>query len=76
MSGGGTVHPHGLYSERSGRQIAAPTGTSVGDTVHPHRLFSQRGMAMDHRRYIAWFYSSTGVITWDVGVVTVVCGAV
>ena len=26
ISVGGAVHPHRLYSERGGRQIAAPTG--------------------------------------------------
>ena len=42
MSIGDTIHPHRLYSERGGRQIAAPTDTPVGDTIHPHGLFSGR----------------------------------
>ena len=42
MSGGGIVHPHGLYSGRGGRLIAAPTCTSVRDTNHPHGLYSER----------------------------------
>ena len=38
MSGGGATQPHRLYSERGGRQIAAPTDTPEGDTIHPHGL--------------------------------------
>ena len=39
---GGFFHPHRLYSERGGRQIAAPTDISVGGTVQPHGLYSGR----------------------------------
>ena len=39
---GGSIQPHRLYSERGGRQIAAPTDTPVGDTIHPHGFYSQR----------------------------------
>ena len=38
----GTIQPHRLYSKRGGRQIAAPTCTSVGNTIQPHRLYSER----------------------------------
>ena len=40
----GSVHPHRLYMQRGGRQIAAPTDTPACDTIHPHRLYSQRSM--------------------------------
>ena len=52
--------------QRGGRQIAAPTDTPVGDTIHPHKLYSLRCLAMNHRRYIAWFHSTTRVVfeTW------------
>ena len=61
-----SIQPHRLYSKRGGRQIAAPTGTSVSGTIHPHGLYMQRSLAMNHRRYIAWYHSSTQVIfeTW------------
>ena len=36
--------------------------TSIGDTVQPHELYSLRCLAMDHRRYIAWFHSTTRVV--------------
>ena len=39
---GGFLQPHRLYSERGGRQIAAPTDTPVCNSIHPHGLFSQR----------------------------------
>ena len=42
MSVGGSIQPHRLYSERGGRQIAAPTDTPVGDTVYPHGLYLPR----------------------------------
>ena len=63
---GGTVQPHGLYSKRSGRQIAAPTVSLVGGSSQPHRLYLRRFMAMNHRRYIAWYHSTAQVIfgTW------------
>ena len=66
MSGGGTIQPHRLYSGRGGRQIAAPTDTLVGGTIHPHKLYSLHCLAMNHRRYIAWFHSTTRVVfeTW------------
>ena len=37
-----------------------------GGFIYPHRLYSLRAMAMNHRRYIAWFHSITQVIfeTW------------
>ena len=43
-----------------------PTVSLVGVTVHPHRLYLKRCLAMNHRRYIAWFHSSVRVIfgTW------------
>ena len=43
-----------------------PTVSLVGGTVHPHRLYSLRCMAMNHRRYIAWFHSTAQVVfdTW------------
>ena len=39
---------------------------SIGNTIQPHGLYSLRCLAMDHRRYIAWFRSSTRVVfgTW------------
>ena len=55
---GGFVYPLRLSLQRGGRLIAAPTYTSVSGTVHPHGLYSSRRMAMNHRRYIAWFRSS------------------
>ena len=54
--------PHRLYSKRGGRQIAAPTCTSVSGSVQPHRFYSERCMAMNHRRYIAWFHSTARVV--------------
>ena len=39
---GGFFQPHGLYSKRGGRQIAAPTVTLGGGTVQPHGFFSLR----------------------------------
>ena len=45
--------PHRLYSERGGRQIAAPTYTLGRSTVHSYGLYSFRCLAMNHRRYIA-----------------------
>ena len=45
-----------------GRQVAAPTGASVGGTIHPPELYSIHGMAMNHRRYIAWCRSTTQVL--------------
>ena len=33
---GGAIQPHGLYSIRGGRQIAAPTDTLVGGFIQPH----------------------------------------
>ena len=62
MLGGGFVQPYRLYSERGGRQIAAPTVSLVGDTVQPHGLYSECGMAMNHRRYIAWYHSTARVV--------------
>ena len=59
MSVGGSVQPHRLYLQRGGRQIAAPT---EGYTVQPHGLYLQRFMAMNHRRYIAWYRSTAWVI--------------
>ena len=41
MSVGGFVHSHRLYSERGGRQIAAPTVSLVGGFFQPHRLYSE-----------------------------------
>ena len=38
----GTIHPHRLYAERGGRQIAAPTDTPVDGTIQPHGVESQR----------------------------------
>ena len=35
---------------------------SVGGSVQLHGIYLQRGMAMNHRRYIAWFHSTTQVI--------------
>ena len=61
-----SIQPHRLYLQRGGRQVAAPTVTLVSGTVHPHGLYMQRCLAMNHRRYIAWFHSTTQVIfeTW------------
>ena len=39
-----------------------PTFSLVGGFFHPHGLYSLRCLAMDHRRYIAWYHSSTRVI--------------
>ena len=66
ISVGDAIQPHRLYSGRGRRQIAAPTDTPVGGTIHLHGLYSLRCMAMNHRRYIAWFHSSGQVIfaTW------------
>ena len=63
-----TIHLHRLYSERGGRQIAAPTVSLVGVFFHPHGLYSSRCLAMNHRRYIAWYHSPAQVIfgTWRV----------
>ena len=43
--------PHRLYSERGGRQIAAPTVTLMGGTVQPHRLYTERSGRQDCRPY-------------------------
>ena len=59
---GGSVQLNRLYTERGGRQIAAPTDTLMGGTIHPHGLYSLRCLAMNHRRYIAWYYSTLQVI--------------
>ena len=39
---------------------------SVGGSVRPHRFYSLRCMAMNHRRYIAWYHSTAQVVfeTW------------
>ena len=49
-----------------------PTVSLVGEFFHPHRLYSKRGLAMNHRRYIAWFHSSTQVVfgTWPLAFVS------
>ena len=39
----GSIRPYRLYSERGGRQIAAPTVTLVGSAAQPHRFYLQRG---------------------------------
>ena len=59
---GGFIQPHRLYIQRSGRQIAAPTDTPVRGLIQPHGLYSECGMAMNHRRYIAWFHSTARVM--------------
>ena len=43
-----------------------PTVSLVGGTVEPHGLYLLRGMAMNHRRYIAYFHSTAQVVsgTW------------
>ena len=43
-----------------------PTVSLAGRTVQPHGLFSPRCLAMNHRRYIAWFHSTKQVesATW------------
>ena len=33
-----------------------------GDSVHPHELYLPRCLAMNHRRYIAWFHSTARVV--------------
>ena len=46
---------------------ASPEGSSctvlLGGTIQPHRLYSKRGLAMNHRRYIAWFHSTARVVS-------------
>ena len=37
-----SIQPHRVYSERGGRQIAAPTDTLVGDTIQSHVMYSGR----------------------------------
>ena len=39
---------------------------SIGDTIQPHGLYLLHGMAMNHRRYIAWYHSTAQVAvgTW------------
>ena len=39
---------------------------SICDSIQPHGLYSGRCMAMNHRRYIAWYRSTAQVIiaTW------------
>ena len=39
-----------------------PLQTRWWGTVHPHRLYSKRCLAMNHRRYIAWFHSTAQVL--------------
>ena len=39
-----------------------PTVSLVGGFFQPHGLYSLRCLAMNHRRYIAWFRSSTRVL--------------
>ena len=53
----GSIRPYRLYSERGGRQIAAPTVTLVGSAAQPHRFYLQRG-----GRQIA---APTGVIPFN-----------
>ena len=62
MSICGFIQPYRLYSGRGGRQIAAPTVTLVGGTVHSRGLYMQRCLAMNHRRYIAWYRSTAQVL--------------
>ena len=52
-----------VYPERGGRQIAAPTGVVPFNRTGCIRDVS---MAMNHRRYIAWFRSTAQVVfeTW------------
>ena len=47
--------------ESRGGRFAAPTDTLEGYTVQPHGVYMQRFMAMNHRRYIAWFRSTARV---------------
>ena len=60
MSICGLIQPHRLYPKSGGRQVAAPTVSQAGDTVQPHGLYSECGMAMNHRRYIAYSVRRTG----------------
>ena len=40
-----------------------PEGEGYGrNTIQPHRLYSLRALAMNHRRYIAWFHSTAQVL--------------
>ena len=40
----------------------SPKGKVLGGTIHPHGLYSLRCLAMNHRRYIAQYHSTTRVI--------------
>ena len=49
----------GYFLRRDNRKVSEtahrpfPTVSLVGGFFHPHEFYSGRGMAMDHRRYIA-----------------------
>ena len=47
----------------------SPKGKVLRGTVQPHGLYSLCFMAMDHRRYIAWYRSTARVVvgTWRAG---------
>ena len=39
-----------------------PTVSLEGGTIQPHGLYTERCLAMNHRRYIAWYHSTIQVI--------------
>ena len=43
-----------------------PTVSLVGGFVQPHGLYTERCLAMNHRRYIAWYHSTIQIVygTW------------
>ena len=51
-----------------------PTVSLVGCTVQSHGLYLLRCMAMNHRRYIAWFHSNTRVVFGTWRAVAATCG--
>ena len=61
--------PCGPHQARLG-EPASPKGSSctvlLGGIIQPHMLYSKRCLAMNHRRYIAWYHSTKQVIfeTW------------
>ena len=61
-----TFYPHRLYLQRSRRLIAAPTCTLGRNTNHSYGLYSLRCLAMNHRRYIAWYHLPARVISRDI----------
>ena len=63
MSIGGSTHPHRLYSERGGRQIAAPTGVvPFIHTVYIRYLSRNGTQAVPYGFAGGWYHSTARVV--------------